>query len=130
MKKVILLTLFLASFISYAQIHNSSGNIKTKSVIEFTDDDYIGLWYSEGISHIVIWKDNNNNMQFAEFSYNSKEPLDIITVNFNKTNLYVKTNFKETNWTTESEYVFLDKSTLLSTITGDSNATITFKKLR
>jgi hypothetical protein len=48
----------------------------------------------------------------------------------NKKILYVKTNFKETNWTTESEYVFLDKSTLLSTITGDSNATITFKKLR
>ena len=68
MKKIIISTVLLASFISNAQIHNASGNIKTKSAIEFTNEDYIGLWYSEGTSHIVIWKDNNNNMQFAEFS--------------------------------------------------------------
>jgi hypothetical protein len=130
MKKVILFTVLLSSFLSMAQIHNASGTIKTKSAIEFTNDDYIGLWYSEGTSHIIIWKDTSNNMQFAEFSSTTVVPLDIVTVNFNKTNLYVKTFCKETNWTAECEYVFLDKTTLLCTVTADGIAPLTYKKLR
>jgi hypothetical protein len=130
MKKVIILTVLLASYITNAQIHNASGNIKTKSSFVFTNEDYIGFWSSESSSHIVIWKDCNNNMQMAEFSATSGTPLDIVTLNFNKTNLYVKTNFKETNWTTESEFVFLDKSTLICTVSGDGNAPLTYKKIR
>jgi hypothetical protein len=130
MKKVIILIVLLTSFISNAQIHNASGSIKTKSTIEFTNEDYIGFWSSEGTSHIVIWKDCNNNMQMAEFSSTSGAPLDIVSLNFNKTNLYVKKIFKETNWTTASEYVFLDKLTLTCTAYGDENATLTYKKIR
>ena len=130
MKKALILIILLSSFISMAQIHNASGTIKTKSAIEFTNDDYIGLWYSEGTSHIVIWKDNNNNMQFTEFSSTTVVPLDIVTVNFNKTNLYVKTFCKETNWTAESEYVFQDKTTLICTVTADGFAPLTYKKIR
>jgi len=130
MKKIIISIVLLASFISNAQIHNASGNIKTKSSIEFTDEDYIGFWSSEGTSHIVIWKDCNNNMQMAEFSATSGVPFDIVSLNFNKTNLFVKTNFKETNWTTESEFVFVDKSTLICTVSGDGNAPLTYKKIR
>jgi hypothetical protein len=130
MKKIIVSIVLLASFISNAQIHNASGNIKTKSAIEFTDEDYIGFWSSEGTSHIVIWKDCNNNMQMAEFSATSGVPFDIVSLNFNKTNLFVKTNFKETNWTTESEFVFVDKSTLICTVSGDGNAPLTYKKIR
>ena len=130
MKKIIISIVLLASFISNAQIHNASGNIKTKSAIEFTDEDYIGFWSSEGASHIVIWKDCNNNMQMAEFSATSGVPLDIVSLNFNKTNLFVKTNFKETNFTTESEFVFVDKSTLICTVSGDGNAPLTYKKIR
>lgn len=130
MKKVILLTVLLSSFLSMAQIHNASGTIKTKSAIEFTNEDYIGFWSCEGISHVVIWKDCNNNMQMAEFSASSGTPLEIISLNFNKTNLFVKTNFKETNWTSESEFVFKDKSTLICTVSGDGNAPLTYKKIR
>ena len=130
MKKIIISIVLLASFISNAQIHNASGNIKTKSAIEFTDEDYIGFWSSEGTSHIVIWKDCNNNMQMAEFIATSGMPLDIVSLDFNKTNLFVKTNFKETNFTTESEFVFVDKSTLICTVSGDGNAPLTYKKIR
>ncbi|MCX6195242.1 MAG: hypothetical protein NTY55_01150 [Flavobacteriia bacterium] len=130
MKKIIISIVLLASFISNAQIHNASGNIKTKSAIEFTDEDYIGFWSSEGTSHIVIWKDCNNNMQIAEFSATSGVPLEIVSLNFNKTNLFVKTNFKETNFTSESEFVFVDKSTLICTVSGDGNAPLTYKKVR
>ena len=130
MKKIIISIVLLASFISNAQIHNASGNIKTKSAIEFTDEDYIGFWSSEGTSHIVIWKDCNNNMQMAEFSATSGVPFDIVSLNFNKTNLFVKTNFKETNWTSESEFIFVDKSTLICTVSGDGNAPLTYKKIR
>ena len=130
MKKVILFTVLLASFLSMAQIHNVSGNIKTKSAIEFTNEDYIGYWSCEGTSHVVIWKDCNGNMQMAEFSATSGVPLDIVSLNFNKTNLFVKTNFKETNWTTESEFVFVDKSTLICTVSGDWNSPLTYKKIR
>ena len=59
MKKALILIIFLSSFISIAQIHNASGNIKTKSAIEFTNEDYIGFWSCEGTSHVVIWKDCN-----------------------------------------------------------------------
>ncbi len=130
MKKVIILIVLLASIISNAQIHNASGNIKTKSSFVFTNEDYIGYWESENTSHLVIWKDCNNNMQMVEFSSTSGAPLDILSINFNKTNLFVKTVFKETNWTTESEYVFLDKSTLNCTVYGDANTTLTYKKIR
>ena len=71
MKRIIVYTVLLSSFLSIAQIHNASGNIKTKSSIEFSNEDYIGFWSSEGTSHIVIWKDCNNNMQMAEFSATS-----------------------------------------------------------
>ena len=130
MKKALILIIFLSSFISIAQIHNVSGNIKTKSAIEFTNEDYIGFWSCEGTSHFVIWKDCNGNMQMAEFSATSGVPLDIVSLNFNKTNLFVKTNFKETNWTTESEFVFVDKSTLICTVSGDGNSPLTYKKIR
>ena len=66
----------------------------------------------------------------VEFSSTSGAPLDILSINFNKTNLFVKTVFKETNWTTESEYVFLDKSTLNCTISGDANTSAIYKKIR
>lgn len=130
MKRIIVYTVLLSSFLSIAQIHNASGNIKTKSTIEFSNEDYIGFWSCEGTSHFVIWKDYNNNMQMAEFSASSGTPLEIISLNFNKTNLFVKTNFKETNWTTESEFVFKDKSTLICTVSGDGNAPLTYKKVR
>jgi hypothetical protein len=130
MKRIIVYTVLLSSFLSIAQIHNASGNIKTKSAIEFTNEDYIGFWSCEGTSHIVFWKDCNGNMQMAEFSANSGAPLEIISLNFNKTNLNVKTNFKETNWKTESEFIFLDKSTLICTVSGDGNAQLTYKKIR
>jgi hypothetical protein len=130
MKKALMLTLLLSSFVSIAQIHNASGNIKTKSAIEFTNEDYIGFWSCEGTSHIVFWKDCNGNMQMAEFSATSGVPFDITSLNFNKTNLNVKTNFKENNWNTESEFVFLNKSTLICTVSGDGNATLTYKKIR
>jgi hypothetical protein len=130
MKKALILIIFLSSFISIAQIHNVSGNIKTKSAIEFTNEDYIGFWSCEGTSHVVIWKDCNGNMQMAEFSATSGVPLDIVSLNFNKTNLFVKTNFKETNWTTESEFVFVDKSTLICTVSGDGNSPLTYKKIK
>ena len=130
MKKVILVSVLLASLISNAQIHNASGNIKTKSSFVFTNEDYIGFWSSESSSHIVIWKDCNNNMQMAEFSATSGVPLDIVSLNFNKINLFVKTNFKETNFTTESEFVFVDKSTLICTVSGDGNAPLTYNKIK
>lgn len=130
MKKLIILSILCSSIVSIAQIHNASGNIKTKSAIEFTNEDYIGFWSCEGTSHVVIWKDCNGNMQMAEFSATSGVPLDIVSLNFNKTNLFVKTNFKETNWTTESEFVFVDKSTLICTVSGDGNAPLTYKKIR
>lgn len=130
MKKAIIFTILLSSFVSIAQIHNASGNIKTKSAIEFTNEDYIGFWSCEGTSHIVFWKDCNGKMQMAEFSATSGVPFDITSLNFNKTNLNVKTNFKENNWNTESEFVFLDKSTLICKVSGDGNATLTYKKIR
>ncbi len=130
MKKILLLTVLLSNFLSIAQIHNASGNIKTKSAIEFTNEDYLGFWSCEGTSHVVFWKDCNGNMQMAEFSATSGAPFDIISLNFNKTNLFVKTIFKETNWTSESEFVFKDKSTLICTVSGDGNAPLTYKKVR
>lgn len=130
MKKALILTILLSSFVSIAQIHNASGNIKTKSTIEFTNEDFIGFWSCEGTSHVVIWKDCNGNMQMAEFSATSGVPLDIVSLNFNKINLFVKTNFKETNFTTESEFVFVDKSTLICTVSGDGNAPLNYKKIR
>lgn len=130
MKKVILLTVLFSCFILNAQIHNAAGNIKAKSNFDYTNDDYIGFWDSEHSTHLVIWKDCNNNMQMVEFSSTSGLPVDIISLNFNKTCLYVKTNFKKTNWTTEAEFTFVDKTTLTCTFIGDGNDTVIYKKIR
>ena len=130
MKKVILISAMVLSFVSNAQIHNSSGNIKTKSSFAFTNDDYLGYWYSEDATHLVIWKDANNTMQVVEFSSYSNTPLDIISADFNKTNLLVKTNFKENNWVTESEFTFVDSTSLKCTVSGDGNATVIYKKIK
>jgi hypothetical protein len=130
MRKVILLTVLFSCYILNAQIHSTAGNIKTKSNFDFTNEDYIGFWDSEHATHLVIWKDCNNNMQMVEFSSTSGVPLDIISLNFNKNNLYVKTNFKKTNWTTESEFTFVDKTTLTCTIVGNENDPVIYKKVR
>jgi hypothetical protein len=130
MKKVILISAMILGFISNAQIHNASGNIKTKSSFAFTNEDYLGYWYSENATHLVIWKDAKNAMQVVEFSSYSNTPLDIISTDFNKTNLLVKTNFKETDWTIESEFTFVDSTTLKCTITGNANSTEIYKKIK
>ena len=130
MRKLIFISVILLSFISNAQIHNVSGNIKAKSSFAFTNDDYIGYWYSKDSTHLVFWKDCNNEMQLIEFSANSGTPLELISANFNKTNLYVKSNFKENNWVTESEYTFVDSNTLKCTMTGAGNSTIIYKRVK
>lgn len=130
MNKIILIAVLLVNFVSNAQIHNASGNIKSKSSFVFTNDDYIGYWYSAEYTHIVIWKDRNNTMQMVEFSSATGVPFEIISTDFNKTNLYVKTNYKENNWISESEYTFVDSTTLKCTVSGNDPISITYKKIR
>ena len=130
MKKVILISAMVLGFISNAQIHNASGNIKTKSSFAFTNDNYLGYWYCEEATHLVIWKDANNKMQLIEFSSTNNMPLEIISSDFNKTNLLVKANYKENNWLTECEYTFIDSTTLKCSVSGAGSGTIIYKKMK
>lgn len=94
-------------------------------------EDLIGYWSpNEKATQLFFWKDSNGVMQVQEISSVCGKPLNIIKFEIYDYYVYVKTIFIPNDWTTENEFVFVDKTTLKCTVTGDGDGVIYYKKIK
>ena len=93
-------------------------------------DDLIGYWEpNRHSSQLVFWKDLKENLQIVEFSTCDGAAFESNIEKLSDT-LTVKTYFQETDYSSTSEYSFIDKNTLKCTVTGEINATVIYTKIK
>lgn len=94
-------------------------------------DNLIGYWEpSEESSQLFFWKDINGKLQVQEICGSSGKPIDLIRLKVTEYSLIIDTIFKSTEWVTRCEYFLTEPSTLLCRITGDTNTTIYYTKIK
>ena len=76
-------------------------------------NNLIGYWKpNEESSQLFFWKDTNGKIQVQEISGTSGEPIDVINFKIYDNYFLVKTIFKPNNWIANSEYTFVNDTTL------------------
>ncbi len=94
-------------------------------------DDLIGYWRpDEESSQLFFWKDVNGKLQVQEICGSTGEPIDLIRLKVTEYSLIIDTIFKPTEWVTKCEYFLTEPTTLKCLVTGDTNATIFYTKIK
>jgi hypothetical protein len=94
-------------------------------------DDLIGYWKpNEESSQLFFWKDAKGELQVQEICGSSGEPIDLIRLKVNEYSLIIDTIFKPNEWVIKSEYFLTEPNTLLCRISGDTNTTIYYTKIK
>ncbi len=94
-------------------------------------DDLIGYWKpDEESSQLFFWKDVNGKLQVQEICGSTGEPIDLIRLKVTEYSVIIDTIFKQNEWVTKSEYFFTEPTTLKCIVTGDTNATIFYTKIK
>jgi len=94
-------------------------------------DDLVGYWEpSEESSQLFFWKDREGKLQVQEICGSSGKPIDLIRLKINEYSVVINTIFKPTNWVIESEYFLTEPNTLLCRISGDTNITIYYTRIK
>jgi hypothetical protein len=94
-------------------------------------DDLIGYWKpNEESSQLFFWKDTKGELQVQEICGSSGEPIDLIRLKVNEYSLIIDTIFKPNEWVIKSEYFLTEPNTLLCHISGDTNTTIYYTKIK
>lgn len=76
-------------------------------------DNLIGYWKpNEESSQLFFWENNNGNIQVQEISGTSGDPIDVIDFKIYDDYFLIKTIFKPNNWIANSEYTFINDTTL------------------
>jgi hypothetical protein len=120
MKNLILITAFVFGIQTTAFSQN-----------KINTDDLIGYWKpDEESSQLFFWKDVNGKLQVQEICGSTGEPIDLIRLKVTEYCVIIDTIFKPNEWVTRSEYYFIEPATLKCLVTGDSNATIFYKKIK
>lgn len=127
MKKLFLISAFLVvstfALFGFAQVQVDR-KIKEK--------DLIGYWTPDiESSQLFFWKDKHGDMQVQEIADGDGIALEILDFKINKTDVFIKTFFKNNNWTAESTYKLIDDNTLQCTgINNEGNFTIIYTKVK
>ena len=83
----------------------------------------IGYWEpNEESSQLFFWKNNNGVIQAQEISGTSGEPIDIIDFKIYDNYFLIKTIFKPNNWIANSEYTFVNDTTLSCIVKNSEGA--------
>jgi len=124
MKKVFFITLAaLFSLNLFSQGLNFKQKINT--------DDLIGYWRpNEESSQLFFWKDINGKLQVQEICETTGEPIDLIRLRVDEDSVVVDTIFKPNEWVVRSVFVFTSPTELTCTITGDTETTIYYTKIK
>ena len=101
------------------------------SQIKINTDDLIGYWQpDEESSQLFFWKDVNGKLQVQEICGSSGKPIDLIRLKVKEYSLIIDTIFKPSEWVTKCEYFLTEPTTLKCYVTGDTNATIFYTKIK
>ena len=124
MKKVFLVTVIaLFSLNTFAQPPLPEEKLNT--------DDLIGYWQANvESSQLFFWKDVNGKLQVQEICGSTGAPIDLIRLKVGDYSLTIDTIFKPSEWVTKSKYYFTEPGTLICLVTGDTNATIFYTKIK
>jgi hypothetical protein len=115
MKKV-----FLIAVIVIASVFVIFNLTNTKKI---NTNNLIGYWKpNEESSQLFFWKDNNGNIQVQEISGTSGEPIDVINFKIYDDYFLIKTIFKPNNWIANSEYTFVNDTTLSCIVKNSEGA--------
>jgi hypothetical protein len=127
MKKVFLIIAILA-----IGIFILSGFTKPNKDRKIKEKYLIGYWIPNiESSQLFFWKDKHGNMQVQEIADGDGIALEVLDFKINKTDVFIKTFFKNNNWTTESKYKLIDDNTLECTgINNEGNFTIIYTKVK
>ena len=94
-------------------------------------DDLVGYWKPDvESSQLFFWKDGNGKLQVQEICGSTGEPIDLIRLKVYEYSLTIETVFRPNEWVTKSEYYFTEPTTLICHVTGDTNATIYYTKIK
>jgi len=127
MKKVFLISAFLA-FSVFALF----GFAQAKENKKIKEKNLIGYWAPNSeSSQLFFWKDKHGNMQVQEIADGDGIALDILDFKINKTDVYIRTFFKNNNWIAESTYTLIDNNTLQCTgINNEGYFTLIYTKIK
>lgn len=119
MKKVFLIiTIALFSLNAFAQ--------KT-----INTDDLIGYWKAnEKSTQLFFWKNIKGDLQVQEISEISGDSIDLVNLEINNDCLVIDTIFKPNGWTIKSVFTFVDQNNLKRDITGYSEGTLYYTKIK
>jgi hypothetical protein len=94
-------------------------------------DDLIGYWQpSEESTQLFFWKDVNGFLQVQEISGTSGRPIHINSLSVRRDSVIVEETFLYNNWKTKNVYTLVDNKTLSCVVTGDSNCTLIYNKIK
>jgi hypothetical protein len=86
-------------------------------------NNLIGYWKpNEESSQLFFWKDTNGKIQVQEISGTSGDPIDVINFKIYDNYFLVKTIFKPNNWIANSEYTFVNDTTLSCIVKNSEGA--------
>jgi len=127
MKKVLLIITVLI-----LSVFTLSSFIKKNQDRKIKEKYLIGYWTPDiESSQLFFWKDRHGKMQVQEIADGEGIPLEVLDFKINKTNVFIKTFFKNNNWTAESVYTLIDDNTLKCTgINNEGNFTIIYTKVK
>jgi hypothetical protein len=94
-------------------------------------NDLIGYWRpTEESTQLFFWKNSEDCLQSQEISGTSGEPLDLLKMTTEDNKVVIVTRFEPTNYVVKSEYILLDKDTLICKIVGGNGDIIIYKKVK
>ena len=94
-------------------------------------DNLIGYWKAnEESTQLFFWKDVKGNLQVQEISETSGRAVDLVSMEINNDCLVIDTIFKPNGWAIKSVFTFIDQINLKRDITGYSEGTLYYTKIK
>ena len=94
-------------------------------------DNLIGYWKAnEESTQLFFWKDVKGNLQVQEISETSGRAIDLVSMEINNDCLVIDTIFKPNGWEIKSVFTFIDQTNLKCDITGYSEGTLYYTKIK
>lgn len=88
-----------------------------------------GEWTSNGEATEIIFSIVNKKELFIEeVSSTSGIPLDVISYELTKKNIYVKSLFKPNNWESITKFTILDQNTMIAFVLSDAPGYVLYER--
>lgn len=109
---VLLLALFIFSFTNAQKM----------------DKDFLeGAWETE--FHIVEFKKiNKKELRITIILKETKDPIKVLSYQFNKNNLYMETYYEPNDWKAIGKLIIIDKDTMAEDVVSEASGILIYKR--